>query len=263
MPDDARWARISIVTPSYNQGQPIEETIRSVLLQGYPNLEYIIIDGGRTDGTLQTLRDFQAKEDTEDKLTVVTAQDERHPDGFWPGEKDEQSQAYALRATGDYLWQVDVDEFYRREDMHSIVRMLYDDPEITAVSFSLISFWGGLDVTVDTWHLHRGWAASGMHRLFRWGPGYRYVTHRPPTVCDPEGRATRSLKWITGSQLARRGIYLYHYPLVFPKQVIDKCSYYDMVSWGNRDGSSDWARRTCLNLQKKAVPRASQCESLS
>ena len=48
----------------------------------------------------------------EDELVIVTAEDDGHPNGFWPGEKDEQSRAYAKRATGDYLWQVDIDEFY-------------------------------------------------------------------------------------------------------------------------------------------------------
>lgn len=89
MPDGAAWPRISIVTPSYNQAQYIEETIRSVLLQGYPNLEYIVMDGGSSDASAEVIR----------KYAPWLA--------YWASEKD-RGQAHAInkgfeRSTGDLI----------------------------------------------------------------------------------------------------------------------------------------------------------------
>lgn len=53
------WPRISIVTPSYNQAQFLEETIRSVLLQGYPNLEYFVMDGGSQDESVEIIEKYK------------------------------------------------------------------------------------------------------------------------------------------------------------------------------------------------------------
>jgi len=59
MPGDKIWPKVSIVMPSYNQADFIEESIRSVLLQGYPDLELIIIDASSTDGTLGIIRKYE------------------------------------------------------------------------------------------------------------------------------------------------------------------------------------------------------------
>lgn len=92
------YPKISIVTPSYNQGEFIEETILSVLNQGYPNLEYIVIDGGSTDNTLAILEKYK------DSLA------------YWVSEKDG-GQGNAInkgfrKATGDIYGWINSDDYY-------------------------------------------------------------------------------------------------------------------------------------------------------
>ncbi|MEH2191985.1 MAG: glycosyltransferase family 2 protein [Nostoc sp.] len=59
MSNGSDWPHISIVTPNYNYGHFLEETIRSILLQGYPNLEYIVIDGGSSDNSVEVIKKYQ------------------------------------------------------------------------------------------------------------------------------------------------------------------------------------------------------------
>src|SRR6266508_3014703 len=85
----ARWPKISVITPSFNQACFLETCITSVLSQEYPNLEYIIIDGGSTDGSVEIIKKY------EDQIT------------FWISEPDEgQSDAINKgfrKATGEVV----------------------------------------------------------------------------------------------------------------------------------------------------------------
>jgi hypothetical protein len=203
--------------------------------------------GHSRDGTLEVLRRFQAEEDPERKLVIVTAEDEGHPDGFWPGEKHEMSQAYAKRATGDWLWQVDVDEFYLPHDMERILGILQRPCAPTAVSFEVRTFTASPTHLVDGYQLRSG--ANVFRRLFAWGPGYRYTTHRPPTVVDERGRDLASLNPLPARALARQGIFMYHYEQLFPKQVLEKCAYYARAQWaGGMAGMDAWARDCYMRL---------------
>ncbi|MCY4465288.1 MAG: glycosyltransferase family A protein [Chloroflexi bacterium] len=198
-------------------------------------------DGHSRDSTLQTLHNFKASEDPLDKLRIITR------DSFW-SEKDDMSQAYAALAKGDYLWQVDVDEFYQPDQMRAVCAMLMDDPAIGAVSFNTLTFWGAPQYRVDSWHKNRG--ANQYHRLFKWGAGFQYATHRPPTVLDAQRRDLRAGRWIRGDELAERGMFLYHYSLLLPRQVREKCDYYSRADWAKRADARRWADEAWFALRR-------------
>ncbi|HEV8508452.1 MAG TPA: glycosyltransferase family A protein [Chitinophagaceae bacterium] len=202
-------------------------------------------DGHSIDDTLGALYKFKKEEDPENKVTIVTR------DGFWP-KKDElgrnrtpQSRAYAERATGDYLWQIDIDEFYREDDMLRILDMLKKDPSITAVSFPSYTFWGDIQYESDSWALKRG--LQYCHRIFKWAKGYKYLTHEPSTVVDETGTDLRKKNWVTGKIMKGKDIYMYHYSLLFPWQVEQKVRVYN-EEHDNYRGIVDWAENNYFKL---------------
>jgi glycosyltransferase involved in cell wall biosynthesis len=98
MPNCRCWPRVSVVTPSYNQGRFLEETIRSVLLQGYPDLEYIIIDGGSGDESVEIIHRYERWL------------------AYWVSESD-RGQTHAInkgweRSTGEILAYINADDVY-------------------------------------------------------------------------------------------------------------------------------------------------------
>lgn len=109
-PDGAPWPKISIVTPSYNQARFLEETVRSVLLQGYPHLEYIIIDGGSKDGSVDIIQ----------KYAPWLA--------YWVSEPD-RGQSHAINkgfshASGEIMAWINSDDFYAPNAFYNVVMHL-------------------------------------------------------------------------------------------------------------------------------------------
>ena len=127
MSDGQPWPRVSIVTPSYSQAQFVEEAIRSVLLQGYPNLEYTVIDGGSTDGSVEIIKKY------EKWLT------------YWVSEPD-RGQSHAInkgfeKASGVIYGWLNSDDYLLKDALKSVARAYLASPESGA--------WCGSSLYVD------------------------------------------------------------------------------------------------------------------
>ena len=111
-----KYPKISIVTPSYNDARYIERTILSVIDQGYPNLEYIIIDGGSTDGSVDIIKKYQ------DRIS------------YWISERDN-GMYYAIqkgfeRSSGDIMGWINSDDVLHPGSLFTIGQIFGDYPAV-------------------------------------------------------------------------------------------------------------------------------------
>ncbi|UFH56356.1 glycosyltransferase family 2 protein [Spirosoma sp. KNUC1025] len=107
--------KVSIITPSYNQGQFIEATIRSVLNQTYPNIEYIIVDGGSTDETMSVVEKYR------DRIDIVIHEKDK-------GQSDAINKGFKL-ATGELVGWLNSDDVFYPDCVAEIVRMYQQQPD--------------------------------------------------------------------------------------------------------------------------------------
>ncbi len=104
---------ISVITPTFNQGKFLEKTILSVLDQNYPSLEYIVIDGGSTDGTIKLLKGFG------DRISWISEQDD--------GQTDAINKGLAI-ATGEVLGIINSDDLYEEGALTNVGKFFFENP---------------------------------------------------------------------------------------------------------------------------------------
>lgn len=115
--------KISIITVTYNSEKTVNDTIESVLKQKYQDYEYLVIDGGSKDSTVDIIKEYEPK--FEGKMRWVSEKDKGMYDGINKGIR---------MATGDVVGIINSDDFYHRDDIFDvIVKSFEGNPKVQAI----------------------------------------------------------------------------------------------------------------------------------
>jgi glycosyltransferase involved in cell wall biosynthesis len=207
--------RLTIITPTLNQAGFIERTIASVLDQGYENLEYLVVDGGSTDGTVEII--------------------ERYADriAWWVSEPDE-GQTDALnkalaRATGDVVAYINSDDHYLPGAFEAAVGTLEEHPEAWWAA-GAARFVDADGQTTEVWHAR----PPGRHRhlwmLLPWSAPQPSSFWRKRAF-DELGPFRRDMHYVFDTEFALRLAYSGHPPAIVPAELSVRVVHPEAKSW--------------------------------
>jgi glycosyltransferase involved in cell wall biosynthesis len=207
--------RISIITPTLNQAAFIERTITSVLDQSYENLEYLIADGGSTDGTIEIIERYA------DRIS------------WWVSEPDE-GQTDALNkalahATGDVIAYINSDDYYLPGAFDAALGVLEEHPEAWWAA-GASRFVDADGMTTEVWHAR----PPGRHRhlwmLLPWSAPQPSTFWRR-VVFDELGGFRRDMHYVFDTEFALRLAYAGHPPAIVQSELAVRVVHPEAKSW--------------------------------
>jgi len=197
--------KISIITVAYNSASTIEDTIRSVLLQDYPNIEYIIVDGQSMDGTLDIVNRYR------DRITkVISEKDANYYDALNKGIK---------LATGDVITALNSDDIYATPDIITNVAYLFDQSQAQAIYGDIV-----LVDKIDIAKVVRYWQAGDYQPgMFNQGWMPPHPTFFVKKEClQKYGNYLTTFKYSADYELMLRLIHKHQIPVAYLPRIMVK-----------------------------------------
>src|SRR3954452_18094756 len=204
--------RLSIITPSFNQAGFIERTIESVLEQGYPDLEYMIVDGGSTDGSVEIIERYA------DRLA------------WWVSEKDE-GQTHALskglsRATGEVIAYINSDDHYLPGAFETAIQTLEQNPGALWMAGSA-RFVGSEDLV---WHARLPTRGRQWWLLDPWGVP-QAATFSRRQAFDRHGPFRTDMHYTFDTEFGLRLAFAGHMPALIERELAVRVVHEEAKSW--------------------------------